>query len=369
MSPPLPRVLERREFDRLVRERDGGRCVVCGAPAKDAHHIIERRLFADGGYHLDNGASVCAEHHMACETTEISVEAIREAAGITRKVLPDHLYHDQPYDKWGNPILPNGRRLMGDLFFDESVQKALRKGNALDLFTHLVKYPRTYHVPWSPGATDDDRILKDMGRFAGRRVIASEKLDGENTTLYTRDFHARSVDGRHHRSRDRAKSIWSRFAHDIPERWRFVAENMYARHSIAYEDLPSFLIGLSAWNEVNRCLSHDETVVWFALLGLPMPRILYDGIYDESAIRALHTDADDAAREGYVIRVADEFAYGEFRHCVAKYVRRDHVRTVRHWMHGQAIVPNGLAAEEDGTETVEGNPAETLRRRESWQGS
>ena len=347
MSTALPKALARREFDRRVRERDGGICVVCGAPATSAHHIIERRLFADHGYHVDNGTSVCDEHHMACETTEISVEAIREAAGITRKVLPDHLYHDQPYDKWGNPILPNGQRLRGELFFDGSVQKVLARGGALDLFTHLVKHPRTYHAPWSPGATGDDRILPDMARFAGRRVIVTEKLDGENTTLYTRDFHARSVNGRHHPSRDRAKAIWSRFAHDIPEGWRFVAENLYARHSIAYDDLPSYLVGLFAWDDRNQCLPHSETVEWFALLGIPMPRTLYDGPYDERAIRALHGPGDDETREGYVIRTAEGFPYGDFRHCVAKYVRRDHVRTVKHWMNGQAIVPNGLAPKDE----------------------
>ena len=344
MTAALGKPLTRDAFREGVIARDGGKCVFCGSRERlDAHHILERRLFADGGYHLDNGATVCAEHHMACEQTTISVEQVREAAGITRKVLPDHLYHDQVYDKWGNPVLANGQRLKGELFFDESVQKVLGQGKVLDLFTHLVKHPRTYHVPWSPGATDDDRITRDMSRFEGRRVVATVKMDGENTTLYTRDFHARSVDGRHHPSRDMAKGIWSRISHEIPECWRFVVENMYARHSIAYDDLPGYLIGLMAWNERNVCLSHDETVEWFALLGLPTAAVLYDGVYDERAIRALHTEADDATREGYVVRVADAFPYGDFRHCVAKYVRRDHVRTVKHWMAGQPIVPNRLA--------------------------
>src|SRR5271163_2337560 len=72
--------------------RDKGRCVFCDNPAKDAHHIIERRLWDDGGYYLDNGASVCREHHLACEMTTISVEDVRLACGVTKPIIPSHLY-------------------------------------------------------------------------------------------------------------------------------------------------------------------------------------------------------------------------------------------------------------------------------------
>ena len=113
--------------------------------AKDAHHIIERRLFPDGGYYLNNGASVCEKHHLECEATTISVEQVREVCGITKIIIPPHLYPDQPYDKWGNPLLENGRRLRGELFFDESVQKILKFGGVLDQFDKYVKYPRSYH--------------------------------------------------------------------------------------------------------------------------------------------------------------------------------------------------------------------------------
>ena len=42
------------------------------------------------------------------------------------------------------------------------------------------KYPRTYHLPWSLGATSDDKILKDTSCFDDKIVIITEKLDGEN---------------------------------------------------------------------------------------------------------------------------------------------------------------------------------------------
>jgi hypothetical protein len=150
-------LLTRDAFRKTVFARDGHRCVLCPRPAVDAHHIIERRLWDDGGYYLNNGASVCGEHHMLCEMTRISVEEVRRACGIARVIVPTHLYSDQPYDKWGNPILPNGQRMKGELFFDESVQKVLVQGGMLDSFTDWVKYPRTHHLPWSEGVNKAQR--------------------------------------------------------------------------------------------------------------------------------------------------------------------------------------------------------------------
>lgn len=337
-----PKLLSRDEFREGVFARDGHRCVICGEPAVDAHHIIERRLFDDGGYYLENGASVCEQHHIACEMTIISVEDIRAACGITRIVVPLHLYADQPYDKWGNPVLDNGQRVRGELFFDESVQKILAQGGVLDLFTNRVKYPRTHHFPWSPGLTDDDRVLRTLEPFAGRRVIVTKKMDGENTTCYTDYLHARSVDGRSHPSRNWAKQFWSTFASDIPMDWRLCAENLYAEHSIPYDDLPTYLMGFSMWNDRNVCLSWDDTLEWFQLLGVTPVPVLYDDVFDERAIRALEKHLDFKKDEGYVVRVADAFSYGEFRRVVGKYVRKGHVQTAKHWMHGQPIKRNGL---------------------------
>lgn len=69
------------------------------------------------------------------------------------------------------------------------------------------KYPRTAHLPWSPGATSDDIYQGNLSPFAGKQVVVTEKMDGENTTLY-RDFvHARSIDSRFHPSRTWVKAL------------------------------------------------------------------------------------------------------------------------------------------------------------------
>lgn len=337
-----PKLLTRDEFRASVFSRDKHTCVFCDAPAADAHHIIERRLWPDGGYYIDNGASVCSAHHMQCEQTILSVDDVRSACGITRIIVPPHLYADQSYDKWGNPVLTNGQRLKGELFFDESVQKVLSQGNVLSLFSNYVKYPRTHHLPWSDAVNSDDRIIESLSAFVGKRVIVTEKMDGENTTLYRDYTHARSVDGRSHPSRNWVKQFWSGLSANIPDGWRVCGENLYAKHSIHYTDLSTYFMGFSVWNDRNVCLSWDDTCEWLDLLNIVSVPVLYDGIFDEGTIKQLWSEKDWNNREGYVLRVADAISYGEFRHVVGKFVRKGHVQTVKHWMHGQRIEPNLL---------------------------
>lgn len=342
-----PKLLSRDEFREGVFARDGHRCVLCGAPAQDVHHILERRLFEapheKGGYFLDNGASVCGPCHMRCERTEVSVEEVRAAAGITRVIVPSYLYDDTPYDKWGNPIMPNGQRTKGMLFDDESVQKVLAEGGALALFSKYIKYPRTSHLPWSPGMQSDDRQIVSMDAFIGEEVWVTEKADGEQATIYNDHYHARAIDTDPHPSRDRFKAFVATWQHGLADNERVNAENAYARHSIVYDEsnpLPHFCLGFAMWRDMT-CLSADETLENFAILGVTPVRTLYRGIYDEKLIRGLYDEARDwDRREGYVVRVAREFRYAEFSRCVAKYVRKGHVQTAKHHWKAQPVIPN-----------------------------
>lgn len=339
-------ILTRPQFREGVLERDNHTCVFCDSPAVDAHHILERRLFSGaqaGGYFLSNGASVCATHHLQCEMTTISVEDVREACGITKWTIPDHLYDDHVYDKWGNVILPNGQRMMGELFLDESVQKILHKGGVLTEFTEYVKQQRTFHVPYSPGVHDDDKALKTMESYEGEEVVVTIKMDGENTAMYPRYIHARSIDGRSHPSRDWVKQFHSTIAHNIPEGFRIYGENVYAQHSIVYDDLDTYFYGFNVWDRLT-CLSWDETLEYFELLGIQPVEVIYRGVYNEHAIKSEIAKLDLTRVEGVVIRKARSFQYGEFRNSVCKWVRTGHVQTNKHWMYGQRVTPNGLKA-------------------------
>lgn len=346
-----PKLLSRDEFREGVFKRDNYRCVFCGIKGEDtpegkldAHHIIERRLWTDGGYYLENGATVCELHHLLCEKTFYSVEDVRQAAGITKIVVPDQFYPEQPIDKWGNYVLEDGRRTKGELFYDESVQKVLSAGGVLELFTPYVKYGRTFHLPFSPGLHDDDKALKDCSQFEGKRTIWTKKKDGENTSAYSDGHvHARSIDSKG--GEDRAwvkKFLVENVCFNLPEGWRICGENLWAEHSIHYDNLVSYFYGFSLWNERNVCLSWDETVEYFDLLGVTPVEVVYDGIWDEAKFRKMASELDTTKEEGLVVRVADSFKYSEFKSSIAKWVREGHVQTTKHWRAGRAFTPNGL---------------------------
>ncbi|MFE9856798.1 RNA ligase family protein [Streptomyces sp. NPDC005780] len=202
-------------------------------------------------------------------------------------------------------------------------------------------YPRTPHLPWSPGATSDDVRLAGLAGLTGCEVVVTEKLDGENTTLYADGLHARSLDSAHHPSRGWVKALQGRIGPRIPAGWRICGENMFARHSLPYEDLASHFYGFSVWDG-EHCLDWDRTVDFLRDLGIPTPAVLWRGVFDaraEKALRALKPDTE--RQEGYVVRPAESFPAAAFGRRVAKWVRPGHVTTDTHWMHA-AVTENGL---------------------------
>jgi len=326
--------LTRKQFREGVFARDNHKCVICSRTDDlAAHHILERRLFGrTQGYTLDNGATLCEKHHLLAEQTVLTCKEIREAAGIDRIILPEHLYEEYTYSKWGDIILPDGRRLKGELFYDESVQKILKMGDMLGNYCSYVKYPRTMHFPWSGKTTDDDRMLEDTKHFEGKEVVVSLKMDGENSSLYKDYFHARSIDGNAHPSQSYVKNLHSKISYDIPEDWRLCGENLYAKHSIKYDNLTSYFLLFSIWDERNECLSWDEMLEWAELIGLETVPVVYEGIWDEDKIKALTSikEYNGDRVEGYVVRIRDGFSYREFKTSIAKYVSAEFREGLKH---------------------------------------
>jgi hypothetical protein len=208
------------------------------------------------------------------------------------------------------------------------------------------KYPRTWHLPFSKGATDDDKTLGSVDHFVEQEVVVTEKMDGENTTIYSDSYmHARSVDSRSHESQTWVRAFAANVGHDIPEGWRVCGENVYAQHSISYNRLETYFYVFAIYNEDNVCLSWDETVEWAALLGLTTVPVLYRGIWNEEAIKACYDGTSKVGDEGegYVVRLAGSFAYDDFSRSLAKFVREDHVQTgAKHWR-SCAVVANTRA--------------------------
>lgn len=204
------------------------------------------------------------------------------------------------------------------------------------------KYPRTMHLPWSPGLQSDDKVIMTLDGFVGKQVVVTEKMDGENATLYRDYYHARSIDSNHHVSRDWIKSFHGTVKNSIPENWRICGENLYAEHSIKYDNLPSYFMGFSIWTDENICLSWEDTIEWFALIGIVPVNVRWTGTFENFLTQ--HEKFDSMASsdvEGYVIRVADAFSFDDFNNCVAKFVRKGHVQTDEHWMH-KTVTPNKL---------------------------
>ena len=203
------------------------------------------------------------------------------------------------------------------------------------------KYPRTMHLPWSPGSTNDDKILRDTAVFTGKNIVITEKMDGENTNLYSDKIHARSIDSNDHPSRSWVKSLWGSIKHEIPTGWRICGENLYAKHSISYNSLPTYFMVFSVWNDANECLSWKDTVDICNMLNLQTVPVIAELTFDEMFLRTLPNTLNKESQEGFVIRNSEAFHFDDFSKNVAKWVRKEHVQTDEHWMY-QKVVPNKL---------------------------
>jgi ATP-dependent RNA circularization protein (DNA/RNA ligase family) len=202
------------------------------------------------------------------------------------------------------------------------------------------KYPRTCHFPFSEGATDDDKILTSTDHFKGQIVVVTEKMDGENTTVYSDHCHARSIDSKHKPYHSWLLSYISSFQRQIPDDWRICGEYLYAKHSIGYDNLPSYFMVFSIWDETNTCLSWSDTVDLCADLGLEHVPVIYQGEYDEELIKKLAKQTVEKGGEGIVVRLEKGFNYNDFSKSIAKFVRKNHVQTDSSW--GSVIEKNNL---------------------------
>lgn len=208
-----------------------------------------------------------------------------------------------------------------------------------------MKYPRTYHVPFSPGATKDDKKLKDgwFEYYRGKEIVLTEKLDGENSCLCQRGVFARS-----HGTETRSPWSINLWGDDglywevkgfIDDDLLVFGENLYGEHSIHYSKLKDYFHVFACYNETtDKWWSWDDVKFVSKVLGVPHVPTLWRGKAEsEDQIKEIifqtmnMPSAYGDTKEGVVMRVTDEFDGDDFPNYVCKYVRPNHVQTDEHW--------------------------------------
>lgn len=88
-SVAMGSLLSREDFKTFGFLRMNGMCCVpgCCEKAVDAHHIMDRKLWKDGGYYLSNCAPVCEKHHLDCENGTYTPYQVMKFAKIDIEYL------------------------------------------------------------------------------------------------------------------------------------------------------------------------------------------------------------------------------------------------------------------------------------------
>lgn len=215
--------------------------------------------------------------------------------------------------------------------------------------TYSQKYGRTYHFPFSPGTTSDDRIndayWQDVGRIA--TLIHTEKLDGENNCLNRYGVFARS----------HAAPTVSPWTSSLRQRWALIkddlgdyeifGENLFAIHSVAYQELDEHFHVFGV-REGDQWLSWEETcfvAAAFDMMTVPVLKTIHElpgraefeqDVLTLAAAPSGYGSVDvitgkPCSMEGIVTRNTDGYAVADFQKNVFKYVRKNHVKTDEHW--------------------------------------
>lgn len=214
----------------------------------------------------------------------------------------------------------------------------------------LSKYPRTYHLTFSKGCSNDDKKLENNDYFLNKNIVITSKLDGSNFCMTNESCFSRSHNGPpKHQSFDWAKSFHNQIKHIIPENLAIYAEYVFAQHSINYTDLPHYIFIFNILNvETNQWLSWKDVEIIAAKISVPTVPVLFEGVISNNNDLEKLTNSFmkqkefvDNEREGIVIRLADSFDDKDFDKCISKAVRLGHVQTDQHWAH-QQIIKNKL---------------------------
>lgn len=205
----------------------------------------------------------------------------------------------------------------------------------------MKKYGRTFHLPISRGATSDDKIMSSLDGVMGDDLVATEKRDGENTTIHSSGTHARSPDSRYHPSRDWIKAFAAGISPQLGTGERIIGENLFAEHSVRHDALPCYYKGFT-WIIDDHIQPWDNTLLRFKELGITPVTTLYRGPFFDGLFEDIAKQLDLSKQEGFVVRDVSGFNENEMPRCMGTYVRANHVQSETHWMTSD-LFPNRLA--------------------------
>lgn len=202
----------------------------------------------------------------------------------------------------------------------------------------MSKYNRTYHLPWSPGSTSDDKISQDVSSLIGIDIVITEKLDGENTGMTKDGVYARSHAAFTTSAWSReVRMIHQRIKNDLSDGVFLFGENMEGIHSIEYNNLTSYFY-IFGVRDNNIWIPWESVEEYAFLLDLPTAPVLFKGVVNsEKELKDLteslvkQESKLGGVIEGVVVRNADMFHNDDFAENVMKWVRKGHVQTDVHW--------------------------------------
>jgi hypothetical protein len=215
------------------------------------------------------------------------------------------------------------------------------------------KYNRTFHLPWSPGATNDDKIAVSVESLLNTPIVITEKMDGSNTSLEVVGCFARTHSGPpSHASFDGLKALHGAIKYKIPERIQLFGEWCFALHSIAYNELPGYFLMFNVREcspELNDIwLSWEKVELWAEEIGVSTVPVLFKGqCTSEKELKEIveslmiQPSQCGGIREGVVVRLQGYFYDYRFSTSVMKCVRANHVQTSEHWK-DQEIIKNKI---------------------------
>lgn len=217
------------------------------------------------------------------------------------------------------------------------------------------KYPRTYHLPWSPGVSSDDKVIDTVDYLLNVPLVITEKLDGGCCSMSNKDIFARTHSGPPtHPSFNIGKAIHASIKDQLIDGLDYFGEYCYAKHSIHYSELPGwfllFGIRMNSFENPKVGLWKSWTAVKSEAKRLGLPTVPELERIQVSSAKELQKEVEKhmrlpsvygGVREGVVVRRVEGFSDNSFDKAIAKLVRANHVTTSKHWKSEQ-IIPNKL---------------------------